>query len=81
MGFPNGGPVILKRIVTAGSVGLAILAGLFLSTGESRRSFAAPVTRAPKAAPQPRTPLAQGPAADLNIAFTAQVIGWIEPCG
>ena len=26
-------------------------------------------------------PLAEGPAPDLDLVFTAQVIGWIEPCG
>jgi hypothetical protein len=26
-------------------------------------------------------PLAEGPPPDLGIAFTAQVIGWVEPCG
>ncbi|HZM69920.1 MAG TPA: hypothetical protein VFB95_06055 [Candidatus Cryosericum sp.] len=26
-------------------------------------------------------PLASGPVPDLDLAFTAQVIGWIEPCG
>jgi len=26
-------------------------------------------------------PLAAGPAADLDLVFTAQVAGWLEPCG
>jgi len=26
-------------------------------------------------------PLAEGPAPDLDLVFTAQVIGWVEPCG
>ncbi len=26
-------------------------------------------------------PLAKGPAPDLDLVFTSQVIGWIEPCG
>jgi hypothetical protein len=26
-------------------------------------------------------PLAPGPAPDLDLVFTAQVAGWIEPCG
>ncbi len=35
------------------------------------------------AAPQPARPalLPAGPAPDLNLVFTSQVIGWIEPCG
>jgi hypothetical protein len=33
-------------------------------------------------APSPGAPpLAAGPDADLDILFTAQVAGWIEPCG
>jgi hypothetical protein len=26
-------------------------------------------------------PLAAGPAPDLDLLFTAQVVGWLEPCG
>jgi len=26
-------------------------------------------------------PLPGGPAADLDLVFSSQVIGWIEPCG
>ena len=26
-------------------------------------------------------PLAAGPIPDLNLLFTSQVAGWIEPCG
>ena len=35
------------------------------------------------AAPQPARPvsLPAGPAPDLDLVFTSQVIGWIEPCG
>jgi hypothetical protein len=29
----------------------------------------------------PPSPLAPGPAPDLDIAFTSQVAGWTEPCG
>jgi hypothetical protein len=32
-------------------------------------------------APKVPPPLPQGPAADLDLVFTNQVIGWIEPCG
>lgn len=26
-------------------------------------------------------PLPPGPAPDLDLVFTAQVVGWLEPCG
>ena len=26
-------------------------------------------------------PLVEGPAPDLDLVFTAQVVGWVEPCG
>jgi len=81
VGFPNGGPVVSKRIITTFSVWLTLLSGLVLAAAVSPWSLAAPSAAAPKGAPQARTPLAQGPAADLNLAFTAQAIGWIEPCG
>jgi hypothetical protein len=54
------------------SVGLTLLAGVILPAGDSRRSVAAP---------QARTPLARGPVPDINLVFSAQAIGWIEPCG
>lgn len=33
--------------------------------------------------PQPARPalIPGGPAPDLNLVFTSQVVGWIEPCG
>ena len=34
----------------------------------------------PQAA-QPQPTLAGGPAPDLDLLYTAQVAGWIEPCG
>lgn len=30
---------------------------------------------------QPLPTIAGGPAPDLDLVFTAQVTGWIEPCG
>jgi hypothetical protein len=35
----------------------------------------------PAVAPGTPPPLPAGPAADLDLVFTAQVIGWVEPCG
>lgn len=32
-------------------------------------------------AAQPLPTIAGGPAPDLDLVFTAQVTGWIEPCG
>jgi hypothetical protein len=32
-------------------------------------------------APQFNPAVAPGPAPDLDLLFTAQVAGWIEPCG
>ena len=31
--------------------------------------------------PEPVAQVAGGPAPDLDLLFTAQVAGWIEPCG
>jgi len=33
------------------------------------------------AVPATSAPIPGGPAPDLDLVFTAQVIGWIEPCG
>ncbi|HET6277331.1 MAG TPA: hypothetical protein VFG08_00960 [Candidatus Polarisedimenticolia bacterium] len=63
------------------AAGLTLLAGMMLPGGDVRRSLAAPPDAAGTPAPQTRSPLAPGPIADLNLVFTAQAIGWIEPCG
>lgn len=42
---------------------------------------APPAPVGPASSQTPAPPLAEGPAPDLALAFTAQVIGWIEPCG
>jgi hypothetical protein len=73
--------MIHRRIGTAVPVALLLLAGMMLSAGGPRLRAAAPQSAARPAAPQARSPLARGPVPDLNIVFTAQVIGWIEPCG
>jgi len=36
---------------------------------------------APPEAPQVPPPLPAGPAPDLDLVFSSQVAGWIEPCG
>jgi hypothetical protein len=71
--------VIHRRIGTV--VALAFLGGMILPAGGPHPAAAVPQSAARPAAPQARSPLARGPAADLNIVFTAQAIGWIEPCG
>lgn len=74
--------MIHRRIGTAVPVALLLLAGMMLSAGVPRfGAAAAPQSAARPAAPQARSPLARGPVPDLNIVFTAQAIGWIEPCG
>jgi hypothetical protein len=35
----------------------------------------------PPQAPSTPPPLSTGPAPDLDLMFTSQVIGYIEPCG
>lgn len=65
------------------ALGLIVLSALWLA-GDSRASIAAaqaPATRAPTAAAPRPVPLARGPEADFNLVFSAQVAGWIEPCG
>jgi len=85
VGIPNGGPVDHRRYGMAFCVGLTLLAGVALQAGDSGRSVAADPrdasAAAPAQAPQSRSPLAQGPVPDLNLVFTAQAVGWIEPCG
>jgi hypothetical protein len=42
----------------------------------------APAVEAPMSTARPlEVPLAPGPTPDLDLLFTAQVAGWIEPCG
>ena len=66
-------------------VAAAMAAGLIAATG----AFIAGNPQPPATPPSIGTasqqsfppPLAEGPAPDLDLVFTAQVIGWIEPCG
>ena len=65
------------------ALGLIVLSASWIA-GNPRPSFAAaqaPATRAPTAAAPRPVPLARGPEADFNLVFSAQVAGWIEPCG
>jgi len=39
------------------------------------------ISRPAAAVPAASAPLPGGPAPDLDLVFTSQVIGWIEPCG
>ncbi len=72
--------MIHRPIGTAIPAALALLAGMFLASEGPRLSAAAQAPAGPSAR-QARSPLAIGPVADLNIVFTAQAIGWLEPCG
>jgi hypothetical protein len=60
-------------------------AALFLIVvGTLAASVAAPQEQAVPAPPSPATlppPLPPGPAPDLDLVFTAQVAGYVEPCG
>ncbi len=73
---------------------VAVAAALFLPQGRLRsQPPAAPAEPPVPGATQPPAPaggaetavvpppLPAGPAPDLNLVFTAQVTGWIEPCG
>ena len=60
-------------------------AALFLIlVGTVAASVAAPQETAVPAQPSPITlppPLPAGPAPDLDFVFTAEVAGYVEPCG
>ncbi len=61
--------------------GMAAAVGLVLLAWGTVQSTGAPtVPRPPRALTGP-PPLARGPVPDLNLVFTAQVAGWLEPCG
>ena len=52
--------------------------------GTMAASVAAPQEPAVPAPPSPTTlapPLPAGPAPDLDLVFTAEVAGYVEPCG
>jgi hypothetical protein len=63
----------------------AVAASAAVLVGQATRDPSRAVQARPRPAGQPspgiRPPLDTGPAPDLNLVFTAQVKGWIEPCG
>lgn len=62
---------------TAGVVALAVALG----AGFVALAANPPEQPVSVAAPTMPPPLAGGPAPDLDLLFTAQVAGWVEPCG
>jgi hypothetical protein len=57
---------------------VALPANLKARDGQAGAPEGAPVSVAMPATPPP---LASGPTPDLDLLFTSQVAGWIEPCG
>jgi hypothetical protein len=77
---------IIPAIVIAGAL-LAVVGAIVADRGSAQQTpSAAPASPVPApdltlAQQTLPPPLASGPVPDLDLAFTAQVIGWIEPCG
>ena len=63
-----GATLALAVVIAAG----AILALTSSAAGE--QPISVPV-------PPPAAPLASGPVPELDLLFTSQVAGWVEPCG
>jgi hypothetical protein len=68
---------------------LSLAAVLGVASGRGRQAGPQPggslpiqgMSVAPPETPQVPPPLPAGPAPDLDLVFTSQVAGWIEPCG
>lgn len=68
---PAGVVALLAAIAIVGAAGLALAV-----------TAAAPAPQPiSKAAPVKPPPLPPGPTPDLELLFSAQVAGWVEPCG
>src|SRR5262245_28821213 len=95
-GRPQRGPGAGSRRFPAGPVAAGLVAlgplvaALLLATPSPAAPQAPPAPAVPQAPPaQPISvaqpvmppPLAQGPTPDLDLLFSAQVAGWVEPCG
>jgi hypothetical protein len=67
----------------AGALAAAIALAVATAAGAVIAVSGARAGEQPLSVPVPplAPPLAGGPAPDLELLFTAQVIGWIEPCG
>jgi len=74
-------PVV--AIAEAGGARLAPVRPGALGQSRAQDAVSAPATGAvsPPVAQVIAPPLATGPAPDLDLVFTDQVIGYIEPCG
>ena len=59
---------------------LLVVAGTFAAPRAAPQEPSVPVPPAPAPVALP-PPLSTGPAADLDLVFTAQVAGYVEPCG
>lgn len=61
------------------------LAGLYIAVavvaGPTAQPREEPSPPAPAQPAVPAPPLPSGPAPDLDLVFTAQVAGYVEPCG
>ena len=67
------GPVIVVALALA-----AVPASVLARDAQAGAPPAAPQS---VAMPTQDPPLAPGPVPDLELLFTSQVAGWIEPCG
>jgi len=67
----------------AATIRMAGLVAVAVSLAASFPAIAADPPEQPisVAAPVTPPPLASGPTPDLELLFTAQVAGWVEPCG
>ena len=73
--------ILSYRRATMVLLGATALLLVLWGAGDRLDPHASQAQSRPRPAPAGRSPLATGPDADLNIVFTAQVAGWIEPCG
>ena len=76
--------VILGAALAAAALAVWPAAGQTPPAPPAGPAPGAPPLEAPPPAPGVMAlppPLAAGPAADLDLVFTAQVAGWLEPCG
>jgi len=62
-------------------IGCAAILFLALLAGAPALPQGLPVPAKPNAPATAAPPLPTGPAADLDLVFTSQVVGYIEPCG
>lgn len=71
-----------KAIASLFAVALVALALPAVLSGQAPPHGQAPPPQGTSLpAPQFNPTIAAGPAPDLDLLFTAQVAGWIEPCG